>query len=88
MHWCEFYSIDEIITYPNPANQEVFIKLTNPLSPDAILTIYDLEGHTVLKLPNFCSSEPIDLSHFPKGYYFFKVENNQHIYKGKFIVNR
>ena len=63
---------NEILVYPNPNNGLFVLELE--MRSD--ITIYSVEGQSILEKTNSIGQTPIDLSAFPKGLYTIKVFQN------------
>jgi hypothetical protein len=94
--WCEYIYDEikdnqdtEIKLYPNPAKEAVTLSYpeagTNPFT----ITIYDIGGTKVLERSGLCgSSETIDISHLPNGYYLYFLNNNKQSFKNSLIIQK
>lgn len=74
---------NEIILYPNPAKNEIFVDWK---SSDAVYSIIDAKGSTVsykAKLTN--GKNRIDISALPSGVYFIEISGSGKNITGKFI---
>lgn len=71
--------------YPNPANDEVTIQITNPDNPKMIIT--DLSGKVLINQPVSTESETIDISALNAGIYVVQIRVGEHIKIDKLIVN-
>ncbi|MFH0893649.1 MAG: M43 family zinc metalloprotease [Bacteroidota bacterium] len=71
--------------FPNPAGNEIRIKLNKPLGKDAYISILNSIGEEVLKRKVYKmeSEVKLDVAAFPTGMYFVKVNG----YSGKFVKN-
>ena len=75
---------DEIIIYPNPANNNIIIG-NIAHNKDAIISIYDAQGQMLFKQISQHGKTEIDVSGFVNGVYLIKFES-PNLYKvGKFI---
>ena len=76
---------DEIAIYPNPANQEVFVKMKD----EATLEIFNLLGEITKTQQLKTGENKIDVSNLNNGTYFFKLSNSTSVLKfSKVIVNK
>lgn len=66
----EISSDNEIVVYPNPVSDELFIERTNQKMSDVIL-IYDLMGNIILKT----NGEKLNISNIHAGTYILRVGN-------------
>ncbi len=67
--------------YPNPATDKLNIK--NVHSSNAIIIIIDLQGKQILNKK--ISSDQIDISNLPKGYYTVKLIDSGNVLVNKFV---
>ncbi len=75
---------DEIIIFPNPAKNTLFIKANNGNSlPHVKYRILNTLGQQV-KTGNLNTS--IDISSFEAGIYFIEIENNGQLITKKFVA--
>ncbi|GAA3779400.1 hypothetical protein GCM10022271_09540 [Corallibacter vietnamensis] len=85
---CESLSIndnlhtEDILIYPNPTNNVIYIKHNNTFETYAIESI---TGKTILKGKNI--SQPIDISNLPSGIYFLSLEKGTRSFVKKIIKN-
>jgi len=59
---------DEILLYPNPANGEVYVKISEPTT----LGIYDMAGNLLIQQKINASKEAINISNLATGLYIVK----------------
>jgi hypothetical protein len=65
----------DVKVYPMPATSKIYL-LVSGYTTDAKWTVYNSLGYEVLKgINNF---NEIDLSTFPSGNYFFRLQENEH----------
>ncbi len=79
----------DLIVYPNPATDHIFIRLVEDTKA-ASISIIDLIGQEVLsrELSSFSSSVPISISELPEGIYVCRaIWNNKEVIK-KFVVTK
>ncbi len=75
-----------ISVYPNPNNGVLNITLTNELSKNSSLEVYDALGKLVIKQVLANELNTINISNFENGIYLYKVLNNTNIVKvGKLV---
>jgi hypothetical protein len=74
---------NNVLIYPNPATNEISIKLNKPLENDACISVFNSLGEEVIKLKvqKVESEVKIDVAALPAGMYFVKVNG----YSGKFV---
>ncbi len=78
---------DNVIVYPNPANSTIAFQL--PYSDVTALYITDTQGKTIL--PEFVQNGKqinLDLHKFTSGIYFYKLQNGDKLFQGKFNVTK
>ena len=83
---CEGTGFDNIISnepffYPNPVQNNLFIKLNNDNNR---LMIFDIVGNKVID-QQIQATHELNISDFKTGVYFIKIENTQGIISGKII---
>ncbi len=71
----ENFSENGVSVFPNPAGNLVNIKFASPKGTKAELEIRNQVGQIVLGRREFESIQAIDISGFPKGIYFIRVNN-------------
>ncbi len=71
-----------ISIFPNPASLVLFI---NGFTEDATVTIFDINGKTVVNKPLF--DNQIDISNLVNGIYNIQVSDNNGIFTDKFVKN-
>lgn len=90
---CSAYAVEEyekdqqILIYPNPANENVFVKIKPEFNENAEIQIFDLQGRLVIseKLTND-EVHNISIAYLQKGMYLFKVTNSKTIiWTGKLL---
>lgn len=68
---------ENILIYPNPVNDKLFVKLPENLSKPIVVTIYNETGDEMFKSEKHIANEiKIDLSQYVKGVYFVAVDCN------------
>ena len=80
-----------VIVYPNPAAAEATVYLSQELSEEYVLRIYNLLGEVAYARDNINSTQlTIDLNTFGQGLYLLTIENkstNQRVFSKKLIKN-
>lgn len=67
---------DELMVWPNPANDVVNIQLASAsFDKDALVTVFDVQGRQVLSKKPTSSIEKLDVSSLTSGVYFVKLNN-------------
>ena len=80
----ELNDTNELIIYPNPASDNIFIKSTI-LSP-VIIELYDLTSRKIFsKSISLLSNYTIDISSLPKGVYVIEIKSEGKSQRGKII---
>lgn len=69
----ESWNAADFTIYPNPANDQVHISFSGS---DAELTVYDLQGKTVLK-DHIQNNGTVSLQNFERGVYLFDFSNSR-----------
>jgi hypothetical protein len=68
--------IDEFMVYPNPVNTILNIKITQSLPVNPInIVIFTPMGNRVIEQQINSQESKIDLSYFPKGFYFLQINS-------------
>lgn len=67
---------DDLIVFPNPANNVVTIKLEENFSQGAVLTLYDQTGRMVMTMQAETNTCSMDLNNVSKGVYMLKISNS------------
>ncbi|MFP4365930.1 MAG: YDG domain-containing protein, partial [Bacteroidales bacterium] len=72
---------DDVVFYPNPASDYLFIQFSMDLSEDHILEVFNSSGNIVLSdiLNRGRSNYEANIRDLPRGIYFFRVRNNNGI---------
>jgi hypothetical protein len=82
--------INPIKVFPNPNNGKFILKFEIPLGDDISISLMNTTGKQVLNKKLIrCSSDKFqsfDLTSFPKGVYFLKLNNSGDVYSEKIIV--
>lgn len=78
----------EILVYPNPATDKIFISTLNDKFRNTYLYIYDLTGRLISGVPLSGTVSEIDITTLPKGFYNYEVRSNKiNSARGKLIKN-
>jgi photosystem II stability/assembly factor-like uncharacterized protein len=77
-------NFSELLLFPNPANDQIFIELPPVLSKSSFY-LYNLNGQTLITKPLKENKSQIDISKLESGIYFVKVINDKGVGYGKFI---
>lgn len=64
---------DKMILYPNPASDKLYLKNVN--DENLNISIFSISGLQLLKITALKSSEPIDISSLPKGFFVLKIND-------------
>lgn len=76
------------MVYPNPARENISVKLQQALTTNSNLFIADISGRVVYQQTVSGGQRNIDLnvSTFPAGRYFIKISNNNELINQSFVV--
>jgi len=74
-----------IILYPNPANDKIYLKMNNSLNNSAQIVICDATGKTVLTQTYNGNETTIDISSLAPGIYLVQSVSDIQIYNSTFI---
>lgn len=77
----------EYSLFPNPVKDKLFLKLNDEKNTIYYITILNLNGRTLMMLPQPETQKGIDVSTLPKGMYVIQLmdKNTKSIYSQKFI---
>lgn len=75
----------EMIVYPNPAEDQLFIKLANGLATDAWICIHNLSGLRLKCKETYGNEFVFDISQLPQGMYILSITINNTVQSRKFI---
>jgi len=64
---------DKMMLYPNPASDKLYLKNVN--DENLNISIFSISGLQLLKITALKSSEPIDISSLPKGFFVLKIND-------------
>lgn len=79
----------EILVYPNPANDKVYINIPENNYQHLEIEIIDFSGKTIKKENTVLSNNYIDVNHLNNGVYFLRISlDNQILYSTKLLINR
>jgi len=70
--------------YPNPSIDAIFNFPTLDDEKQYSIEIMDITGRSIMNMPY---AHELNLSAYPKGFYFYRVSNGQQHYNGKLIVD-
>ncbi len=74
----------KVIVYPNPATNQ--IAFSGVLQFPAVITIYDILGREVKNTILYSNSDKVDISLLNTGTYVFRVNSDNQVARGKFLV--
>jgi len=79
---------NSLTIFPNPANTNIHIILNSALETAVDFVFYDVSGKLIEKfvLPIGEKEHNINVTHIPKGVYFYECRLNDEFYKGKVIL--
>lgn len=78
-----------LIVYPNPATDKIFIQYSEPVSNSMGIKIYSIEGKLLAQkegISHFGSVTEIDLSDLSKGIYICQISDGNFVQSVKFII--
>ena len=73
-----------VFVYPNPATSQ--ISISGILQFPSVLTIYDVLGRELKSVTLNSQEDEIDISTLSFGTYVYRVNSNNQLYHGKFMV--
>ena len=81
-------NLNRISIYPNPATNELNLKLPNSSSIN-VVSILDFQGRIMMEKPLEKNEHSIDVSELPSGVYLLRVQSNdsKEVYFQKLILN-
>ena len=87
----EIYNIHQVVSFPNPASDNLYFNMNFEKSNDVNIDIYNMEGK-LLSCNNFknlygYSKVSVNISDLPKGNYIYKVSVDNKVYTKTFIKN-
>jgi len=81
-------SVDDIETFPNPADGQLFIQAGNDMN-DIKITLSDLEGNAlIVKENNYTRNLVLELSNLDKGFYILTITDGKKTRTEKILVDR
>jgi len=69
--------VNNVIVYPNPTKDELYIKRNNNFSDVLTIDIFDISGKTVFKNKISKEESKINIHSLPTGLYFLKVSSKE-----------
>lgn len=81
-------SITNFSMYPNPTNGIINIKLTDNKEGKTTMTLFDIQGRSIVSKSASSLSETIDISHLQDGVYMLSVENGNQKTTKKIVLNK
>lgn len=75
-------SITDLVIYPNPVNNTLYMKTTNDIS-NKIATVFDINGKRILN--KRIDNSVIDVSTLQSGLYFLRIESEGKVINRKFL---
>lgn len=76
---------NNLIVFPNPFRDKIYINASIPLTETHNLEIFDLNGELVLSQDNYDANNPIDLSFAHSGVYVLIIENETERFKTRIV---
>ncbi len=81
-----------IIAYPNPANDRIFVHIINSIKGDVTIKIFTTNGQIIRKYKqtvNTSQDIEIDTTNLDNGIYFLSISNNKDInISHRFVINK
>jgi len=77
---------NELIVYPNPAQDILFVKLAQPFGGSANVKLYNVQGQVVEVRTNVRGTLSFDTSRLPAGLYIVEMELDGHLLTEKVAV--
>ena len=81
------YKSDNIIVYPNPVKDKIYIKTTDGILSNLLIEMFAVTGQSVLKTSFKKDNLFIDVSGFTNGIYLLKFYNGSSYNYKKIIIN-
>jgi hypothetical protein len=81
----KFTNSQDILVYPNPANDIINIYLPPSVRKHSQIRIVDMQGQLLFELTTTSQSTSINLSGWPSGMYIYRIQNEDGIFRGKFL---
>ncbi|MEI6766500.1 MAG: T9SS type A sorting domain-containing protein [Bacteroidota bacterium] len=75
-----------MLVFPNPSDGNVTIEIPDGNKTENQIAIFNSLGGLVWKQKTTVANLTLDLSRFPKGIYFIKVDNNRKAYSQKIVL--
>lgn len=77
------------IIYPNPTNDKIYFRFFNEsMKPESAIEIFDMKGLLITRIQLLEANKlEFDLSSYPKGLYFVRWSNSDHMGVSKVIKN-
>jgi hypothetical protein len=79
---------NRILVYPNPAKDNLFFNYTSTSALDSKITIYDLQGRSIINTTVNSNQGFIDISSLNDGIYMLNFENFDFSHQQKLIIKR
>ncbi len=82
---------EQALVFPNPAYNELFIQMRNSGSPQLLISLLNAVGETVMNLeaPNTDRQMlKLDVSSYPAGSYFLRIESGENVMMKKIMIMR
>jgi plastocyanin len=82
-------SVDHISVYPNPTSGKFVVQYqrsaTQNVKETTSMIICNLAGESLYAIPILTEKTPVDLSLFPTGTYFVRINDNEKMYTKSFV---
>lgn len=78
---------NDILVYPNPANNNIKVKILTEINKDITIHLFDYTGKKVLFIENYLSENPINIAYLQKGIYIMQVRTNKNVVSKKILIH-
>jgi hypothetical protein len=83
---------DELIAYPNPAKDQIYLSFPNTNDAEVIFNIYSVSGvlfqSKLLTVPDIKAEIRFDVSSLEEGLYIYQLIDSHKTYTGKIYINK
>jgi hypothetical protein len=85
----EITKTQQILLFPNPCDGILTIQFSKEIPENASLQVFNMLGNIVYKEAlNDRQSRQIDLSRLAQGMYYIRIENTEHSFSEKIVIQR
>jgi len=83
----EVIAQNEVMVYPNPANNLLTIEINDDLYlVNSCVKLYNIDGKELINSSMSSTFNQVDISKYPSGIYFFQLLNSKKTFTGKLII--